>query len=132
MWYVVDIVFAQKPEGDQSAVICETSNVLFEAPTALDACRKVVPWAEEHVRDTNFHVLGIQHVRSLHEHQPADGTEIGGSFFEERDPWRRKEEIIPDLNEIPTIMFEAHPHTPIKDLVPEATVQKAKKIFGEK
>ena len=131
MWYVVDILFGQKRDGEQGEIMCETCNVLFEAPSAIDACRKAVPWSEEHVRDTEFHLIGIQHVRSLDDDRPGDGTEIGGKFFEERDPWGRREELIPDLNEIPTIKFEANPNTPVGELIPEETVHKAKKIFGE-
>ena len=48
-----------------------------------------------------------------------------------RHPWRRRDELIPDLNEIPTIKLEAHPDTPVGELIPDETVRKAKKILGE-
>ena len=131
MWYVVDMLFAQRTKGKRVRVKCEVCNVLFEAPSALDACRKAMLWADEHSRDAGFYLVGIQHVRALDEECPGDGTEIGGHFFDEDDPWGRKDQIIPDLNEIPTVKFEANPNTPIKDLVSQSKIEKIKQVFGE-
>jgi len=130
MWYVVDMLFARKPKSGKSTVKCELCNVLFEAPSALDACCKAKPWAEDHSRDGGFFLVGIQHVRSLVD-APGDGAEIGGSFFDEVDPWGRKAELIPDLNEIPTIKFEHNPEKPVGELISDKAKQQLREVFGE-
>jgi hypothetical protein len=130
MWYVVDMLFAQKPTSYRAKLKCEVCNVLFEAASALDACRKAQPWADEHSRDGGFFLVGIQHVRSLLD-PPGDGVEIGGSFFDEIDPWGRKAELIPDLNEIPTIKFEQNPEKPVGELISDETKKQLREVLGE-
>jgi hypothetical protein len=130
MWYVVDLLFAQEQRPDRSTVTCEMCNVLFDAPSALDACRKAIPWAEDHSQDTLFSLVGIQNVRSLDE-APGDGVEIGGSFFDEADPWGRKDELIPDLSKMGTIMFESNPDKPIGEMMTEETKKRLRDILGE-
>jgi hypothetical protein len=131
MWYVVDLLFAQQPEEGQFKVMCESCNVLFEAPSAVEACRKAMSWAKEHSEDAGFALVGIQHVQGLEEERPGDGSEIGGSFHEEIDPWGRKAELIPNLREIPIFRWEGNPDRPIKDLMTDEQVEFFKKIFGE-
>jgi hypothetical protein len=130
MWYVVDIIFAQKTETDEGKTVCESCCVLFEAPSALAACQKAMPWAENHTTDSDLHLLGIQHVRDLLE-KPEDGSEIGGVFFEEVDPWGRRDELIPDLGQTSIIKFEENRNTPIGRLMSEGQIDLFKKVFGE-
>ena len=131
MWYIVNILFAQKPSSGSQKVQCESCNVLFNCKSAVKAYAKAKDWAKGHEEDAGFHYVGIRHLWDLGEHQPTDGDEIEGSFFEEDDLWERVEEFIPNLNEIPIIKFEKNPDTPLKDLVSKEKIYHLKKIFKE-
>lgn len=131
MWYVVDIIFAQSPREGTRVVQCESCNVLFEAPSAINACAKAARWGAKHEKDNSFHYVGIRHLWSLDEERPDDGTEIGGAFFEEVDFWDHLDRIIPDANTIPTIKMEENPQTPFKYLISEEAIVKLKRIFNE-
>jgi hypothetical protein len=53
----------------------------------------------------------------LDDDQPGDGSEIGGRFYEALDIWQRVESLIPKKEEIPVIMWERHPNTPVGELM---------------
>jgi hypothetical protein len=135
MWYVAELLFARPKQEDEANVACESSLVLLEAPTALEAYEKALRWAEEHEngegRVFNFKFVGVQHLHSLDEEQPGDGSEIGGGFFESEDVWERRDELIPPRDEIPVIRFEAHPDSPIQDLLSEEHQTRIRRVLGE-
>jgi hypothetical protein len=131
VWYVVEMLFAQERRSNEAKVVCEICDVLFETPSVLDAYRKAESWAEEHAKGGAFEFIGIQHVWSVDDDRPGDGTEIGGSVFEDNNPRDKRDELIPDPGEIPNIKFEANPNIPIKRLVSEAKVRQFKKVFRE-
>jgi hypothetical protein len=127
MWYVVDILFAQKSDCSSEIVQCESCNVLFEAPSALIAYEKAEKWAAEHEKDSAFKYVGICNVKSLGCTTLGEGTEVGGSFFEEKYFWNRINDFIPDKSEIAAIVLEANTNTPIGELMSDET----KKRIGE-
>ena len=127
-WYVVDLLFARTPERPSSTVFCESCLVLFEAPGALNAYDRALEWAARHTEGTDFKLVGITHIHSLNE-PPGDGIEVGGRFFEDQDPWGRRNELIPPLEEIPVVLFEANPNTPIGKLLDEDTNAKVRRFF---
>ena len=121
MWYVADLLFAQRPTEGRPFV-CETCLVLLNAESARKAYDKAMQWGEDHVQgETGFEFVGIQHLYSLEEERPADGSEIGGHFFESEDIWEKRVELIPEIDDIPIIRFEDNPKTPIGELVSEET-----------
>ena len=132
MWYVVDILFAQKPESDTETVLCESCHVLFNCESALKACARAKEWAKDYeVSEGNsgFYYVGISHLWGLLSNdQPKDGDEIGGDIFEKENVWGRVSELIPDPNEIPTVRFEENSATPIKHLINNEKVDLLKKI----
>jgi hypothetical protein len=134
MWYVVDILFAQKSDCSSEIVQCESCNVLFEAPSALIAYEKAGKWAAEHEKDSAFKYVGICNLKSLDCAAPGEGTEVGGSFFEEKYFWHRINDFIPGKNEIATIALEANPNTPIGELMSDETKKRIKgqirKVLG--
>ena len=119
MWYVVEIIFAEKPTEPQESTICESCDVLFEAASTLEACDKAKIWADEHIIDSKLHFLGISRAWDLEEKRPDDGSEIAGEFYEENDPWGRKDELIPHMSELDAIKWEQAADIPVKDIFPE-------------
>lgn len=130
-WYVVYLLFAQKPKKGKRAVKCKSCQVLIEAPSALVAYDKGIVWAQSHVEDSNFHLLGIEHIHSLDDEQPGDGTEIGGSFFNKKDVWKRKDKLIPEKSKIRAIVWEQNMDVPISELMTEKQKQNIREIFEE-
>ena len=128
MWYVANILFAQRTEGDQSEVLCEDCDVLFEAETAVEAYGKASTWADEYTREGAFEFLGVLNVYNLDDERPGDGVEVGGRFFYDRDPWGTR--AVPDMNEIMTIRGEAEPDATVGELASDETIRNMKRIFG--
>ena len=131
MWYVVDILFAQKSDSGSDVVQCESCNVMFEAPSALIAYEKAEKWGAEHEKDNAFKYVGIHHLWRLDCDTPGEGTEVGGSFFEEEYFWHRIDDFIPDKTEIPTIKLEANSNTPIGELMSDEQKRRLRKVLGE-
>ena len=131
MWYVADLLFAQLPMPGERRVACESCHVLFNASSALEVYDRSATWAESHIEGTPFHFVGVTHIRSLDDSQPTDGTEIGGQFFDDVDVWERKDELIPNRHEIPVVVWEQNPDTPIGDLMTSDQKKQLKNIFRE-
>jgi hypothetical protein len=131
MWYRADLLFAQLPKKGKQNVKCETCNVLFEASTATEVYDKAVCWAASHTEDSLFHFVGVEHITSLGEFQPGDGTEIGGTFFDDENVWERKEELIPEKSKIQAMIWEQNIDVPIGELMTEKQKQDMKEIFGK-
>jgi|GEM_PF-6842807 len=130
MWYVVDILFAQKAESDTDTVYCESCHVLFNCNSALEACAKAKEWSKGHEEDAGFYFVGIRHLWNLlSDDPPKDGDEIGGDIFEKENVWGRISELIPDPNEIPIVKFEENPNTPFRYLVSDEKIDDIKKIM---
>jgi hypothetical protein len=130
-WYVVHLLFAQLPEVENQTVKCESCCVLFEALSAVAAYDKGLVWASSYMEGTLFHFVGIEHIHRLGDEKPGDGTEIDGSFFDDEDVWERKDELIPERNKIPAIIWEQNCDVPIGELMTEKQKENLKEIFGE-
>jgi len=132
MWYVADLLFAQPAQPEHGTVLCETCDVLLEAGSALEAYDKAIDWAAKHVEIENpgFRFIGVRHIHSLSETLPGDGTEIGGTFFEEEAVWSRIDSLIPQKEDIPIIMWEQHMDTPIGELMSEKQERYLKRLPG--
>ncbi|MBX3280370.1 MAG: hypothetical protein KF868_20425 [Acidobacteria bacterium] len=125
----MDLLFARVAEQPGSSVFCESSSVLFEAATAGVAYDRALEWAGRHTEHTDFEFVGVRHIHSLDD-TPGDGVEVGGRFFEDVDPWERRDELIPPRHEIPVIVFEANPTTPVGRLLDEDTEVKIQRFFS--
>jgi len=128
MWYVVHLLFAQDPEDGSCTVLCETSQVLFDAASAEAAYARGESWAREHEQDSDFRFVGIEHIQSIVE-ELGDGCEVGGRFFEDDDVWQRQSELIPTMDEIPAIMFERNKDRPIGELMTDEQKRLAQRLF---
>jgi len=87
-------------------------------------------WANEYIEEGGFQFVGVEHIHSLSE-APADGVEVGGSFYESEDVWQSKSELIPEKDAIPAIMWEQNSDVPVGELMTEKQINAAKRIFGE-
>ncbi len=127
-WYVADLLFAQRSDGESKTVLCESSQVLFEAPTAEAAYDKALAWARQHEQDSAFRFVGVMQIHSL-DSAPCDGCEIGGEFFEESGVWERVAEFVPPKEEIPVIILERDSDTPVGELISEETKAVLRRLF---
>jgi hypothetical protein len=128
-WYLAQLTFAQPTDDPSASVLCESCYVLFEADSANSAYDKAVEWAEIHESESTFDFVGVRHLNSLDE-PPADGVEVGGGFYEETAVWLRRVELIPARDEIPVIVFEGNPDTPIGKLINTETASRVRKLFS--
>ena len=127
-WYVADLLFAQATEETCATVLCESSQVLLEALNADHAYVKAMEWARRHEEDSSMKLVGVRHLHSLTE-PPGDGCEVGGGFFEEPGIWERRDELIPPKDEIPVLVLERNPNTPVGELIDDETKAKLHKLF---
>jgi hypothetical protein len=130
MWYVVDILFARKSAGGSDTAQCESCNVLFQAPSALIAYEKAEKWGAEHEKNSDFKYAGIHNLWDLDCDTPREGTEVGGSFFEENYFWHRINDFIPDKNEIAVIKLETNRNTPVGELISDEMKERIRKVLG--
>ena len=130
-WYLVWLLFAQLPVEGKRFVMCETSQVLFQAKSGLEAYEKGVAWAKDYEKDNNFRFVGIEHLTSINDDEIADGTEISGKFIRLKDIWQRKDELIPDKFEIGTIKLEENSDTPVGELMTNEQKKKIRQVFEE-
>jgi hypothetical protein len=129
MWYIADLLFAQLPVPGEERVTCESCNVLFEARSASEVYDRASTWAESHIEGTAFHFLGVTHIHSLSDSQPTDGTEVGGHFFDDVSVWERRDELIPEKDQIPVITWEQNCDMPIGDMMTAEQKKKLKEIL---
>jgi hypothetical protein len=130
MWYVVNLIFAQKPKNERRRVMCETCRVLLQASSASECYDRGLEWGKKH-KHNGFHLLGIENILSLDEKRPSDGDEIGGHFYHAFDIWKKRKNIIPRKKDIPAIMWETHRNTPIGDLLSTQEQNNIIEIFEE-
>jgi len=126
-WYIVELLFAERPANGDDTVLSETCSVLFHADSAMAAYDRGLDWADEHVRDSRLCLVGVIHIHSLNE-APGDGVEIAGSFSERKSPWDRLEEIVPPREQIPVVLLEANLDRPIGDLVDDDTLAAMRRV----
>ena len=130
-WYVAYLLFAQETKLDEQRVKCESCDILFEASSAFEVYDKAVIWAEDYATDNLFKFVGVEHIREIGDERPTDGTEIGGSFFDDANVWERKDELIPQKHELKAIILEQNKDTPVGELMSDEEKQNIKEIFGE-
>lgn len=131
MWYVAELLFAQPKADADGSVICETCDVLFEAPSAVEAYEKALQWAAKYEAEPGaLAFVGVENLRDLLD-APADGVEIGGRFFESEGVWERREEIIPARDEISTVKGELHPETKVSELLDDRKRRIWKRLTDE-
>ena len=131
MWYRADLLFAELPGEGKLSVKCETCNVLFEASCAVEVYDKAVRWAGEHVDNSLFRFVGVEHISDIGGEQPGDGTEIGGAFCADEHVWERKDELIPEKSKITAIMWEQNRDVKVGELMTEKQKKDLREIFGE-
>ena len=130
-WYVAYLLFAQEAKLDEQRVKCESCDILFEAQSALEVYDKAVIWAKDHEIDNLFKFVGVEHIREIGDERPTDGTEIGGSFFDNKNVWERQQELIPKKHELKAVILEQNIDTPLGELMSDGEKKHLKEVFGE-
>ncbi len=133
MWYLAEILLAERQEADRQSYQCESCNVLFEAITATDAYRKAVAWGQEYEAEppAGMQLVGVSHLTIIGE-ELGDGVEICGRFFETPDLWNRLAELVPPPRSLKAILWEANHDTPVAELLgPEQISQLRRRLGGD-
>ena len=86
----------RRAQADGRTYICESSHVLFQAPTAREAYLKAMEWGRSYAAEPP-HDAVARCVRptSITAERIGDGVEIGGRLFRKRDVWDRRDRLIP-------------------------------------
>ena len=108
MWYIAAIIMTEPEKGSGKRYLCESCNVLLEAPSAQLAYEKAAAWGQDAASDHMYGLtfLGIEVLHQIGE-EIGDGVDIIGSFFEKMNVWQRKDAIIPAREELAAIRLEA-------------------------
>lgn len=130
MWYLAEILFAEPRQADRQTCQCEACNVVFDAPTAVDAYRKAVAWgfnyAEEPPAAMQF--LGVSHLTMIGD-QLGDGVEICGRFFESEDVWDRVAELVPPPEMLKAVAWEQNQDKPLGELLTVEQITHLKRVM---
>lgn len=127
MWYLAEVLLAQPRSAARRMYFCESCNVVIQAETAIAAYRKSAAWGRTHQRNScGLKFLGIAHLTTIGE-ELADGVEICGRFFEKRDIWARKGQLIPAPAELKAVQWERRRNVPIRKLLKGAPLRQFKR-----
>jgi hypothetical protein len=130
MWYLAEILTAERRQPGRRMYRCESCNVLFHAADAEEAHRKALAWGQDHVADTNGQVelLGVAHLSSIGD-QLGEGVDICGRFFRKRDVWDRVDELIPPPERLGAARWEQNQDTPIGEMVDKEQVEALRRLL---
>src|SRR5438270_10361317 len=111
--------------------VCESCNVLFEAPTALEAHYKAMEWGRARATELSatMDMLGVSHLTTIDE-EPGSGVEICGHFFRKRDVWERVHKMIPPPEELKAVVWEREQDTPVGELLTKRQVGLLERILS--
>lgn len=132
MYYVAELLFAQRPEKGRRRVLCESCHVILSAPSAVKCYGCALKWAKRHEMEGSFDFVGVQCIRCLDTEVLHDGLEIGGRYFDAYDVWERLDKIVPRKTEIPAIFWEMKAKTPVGELMTAAEKNMLRRAFKKK
>jgi hypothetical protein len=121
-WYLARLLFAQKPRRGKSLAFCETCLVLLRAANARSAYDKATEWAKrelQHEGLTEMGLLGVTTLEELLATQLRDGTEITGSVFFKKDPWKHRKKLVPPIKRLQAFLFENNANVPCGKVITE-------------
>ena len=69
MWYLAEILLAERPQAGLSDFHCEACNVVFQAEDSDEAYRKALGWGQAYASETSatMQVLGVSHLTTIGE-----------------------------------------------------------------
>jgi hypothetical protein len=132
MYYVVELLYAQRPEKGRRRVLCESCHVILSAASAVKCYDRALKWAKRYEKEGSFEFVGVQWIRSLDTETLHEGLEIGGRFFNAYDVWDRLDKFIPKKNEIPAILWELKADKPIGELMTSSELRTLRRVFKKK
>jgi hypothetical protein len=124
MWYVAVVMMTQPRKQGRRRYLCETCNVLLNAPNAGDAFRKAVDWGLQNESESMYGLkfLGITVLEEIGD-EIGDGVEISGRVFQKLDVWNRRARIVPQPEELQAIRIAQNMNTPLGELLSPHQIQ---------
>ncbi len=130
MWYLAEIITAEKPKKGRRVFVCESSNVLIEETSAYKAYAEAMRWGLQYTSGPScpMRLLGVAHLTTL---APTigPGTDIVGDIYRRRDVWRRRRSLIPRIKGLAAIRWEDRRHTPLRRLLRPEQVKNLRRIM---
>jgi hypothetical protein len=132
MWYLAELLFAERPRLDRAEFQCEACNVVFLAPSAVAAYRKAVAWGLAYASEppAGMRLLGVSHLTTVGE-ELGDGTEICGRFFQAAAVWEQVGELIPPPEQLKAVQWERGRDTPLGELLSPEQVAQLRRVWGQ-
>jgi hypothetical protein len=130
LWYLAEILLAEIKTARRRTYICESCNVLFQAPTAAEAYDKAMEWgrARAAAEPRAMDLLGVCHLTTIDD-EPGDGIEISGRFFRKRDVWDQAHRMVPPPEKLNAIFWERNQDTPIGELLDKKGVRLLRQVI---
>ena len=131
MWYLAEILFAERPQNVLDEYQCESSNVVLQATTAADAYQRAVAWGLAHASEPPvvMSLLGVSNLTTIGE-ELGDGTDICGRLFREPDVWRRVSDLVPAPGDLSAIRWESGQDTPLDALLTPTQLEMLQRAWG--
>lgn len=132
MWYLAELLFAEPLQPDHPDCQCESSNVLFEAGSAIEAYRKAVSWGLAYAAEppAGMRLLGVSHLTTVGD-ELGDGTEVCGRLFSAQAVWDRIGELIPPPERLKAIQWERGEDTPIGELLSPEQLSQLRRAWAQ-
>jgi hypothetical protein len=132
VWYLAELLFAEPPLADRAKFQCESCNVVFLAPSAVEAYRKAVAWGLAYAAEppAAMRLLGVSHLTTVGE-ELGDGTEICGRFFEAPGVWSPGSELVPPPGQLKAVLWEQGRDVPLGELFSPEQVAQLRRAWGQ-
>lgn len=121
-WYLANILFAQKQRSGKSLAFCETCLVLLRAASARSAYDKAMEWSKRELQRqglTEMGLLGVTKLEEILASELRDGTEITGSVFFKKNPWKNRRKFVPPVKHLQAFLFEDNAGVPCGKVITE-------------
>jgi hypothetical protein len=135
-WYLTNLLFTQKRISRRKIYFCETSVVLLRATCARDAYAKAIKWANDEAERpglTEMPLLGVTRLEEILATRLEHGTEITGSVYFRREPWKNRRKLVPQPKRLQAFFSEDNAKVPCGKLITrlrgKAFVNRLKKII---
>jgi hypothetical protein len=132
VWYLAELLFAEPPLPDRAKYQCESSNVLFQAETAVEAYRKAVAWGVAYAAEppAGMRLLGVAHLSTVGE-ELGDGTEICGRFFQAPAVWESSSGMVPPTGQFKAVQWEQGRNVPLGELLSPEQIAQVRRAWGQ-
>lgn len=130
MWYLAEVITAEKPKKGRRVFVCESSNVLIEATSANRAYGEAMRWGLKNTSGPScaMRLLGVLHLTWIGT-EIGHGTDLDGDIFRKKEVWRKRRGLIPRRKDLAAIRWEAERHTPLGRLLRPQQIENLRRII---